>query len=868
MKYLDLFIDLERRSLVAGADSSGRPKLPALVQGDAYEVRMHFLEAMGGAGSRGYREVRPVFDALKLGLGWIDRPPTSGSWRVVVDGDATGDLPHNIGKATLAGALNGLASVTALGGLSVEAGGAANIYVLRWSDAALASPPAVSVSENRLKPKAFSRVSVYETDAGFLHILKIMQAPVAFADAFSFPPPPAVSSVMARTGTGARNAVAALLVPDGAAGSLDLTWAGLTTLILPVESLSAGSLASALNGLWEDGEVRFAVSQPRRGVYYLEFVGPLGLAEQVPPTVSMHDQESLPWPSGSLDLNTPGIELALDGAAKVSDFLLEGELSLDGVAVTLFQQPVTVANDMIDAPMALASDPAWLEELRKPKATVDYDPNQAVIGMLGYQDFAGDGVADEWQYTHNLGTLNVHVTVRDNGSGRIVPDDEYDAEILNQNQVRITFPAIPALNQYVVVISSANADAHYKPHGHGMEEIDGLQAALAALSAAGNPLDLWPSIPLDKLPTIPASKIAAPLNDGHIPANIPRLDGEGFLPLAQIPPEVPRLLADGSLAVRSRATEAWTKLLGADGLLEAALLGDPARLPGFADAVRLILSGGGAEALAMPFYLPSFIELYPGRAPAPESPEVAAADLPRPSGLLPAVHDATVEDLTIPIPAAGAPYTGNVYLNVSGAEVLLPGGGGRRGVSLADGQTAACDGRVWYRVAREGASTSYHPTDFERELLLLDVSQEMLPDGAIFTLDLPLQLAVLRSEVRAQWVLLIESGSFTRVADPAGTNIAGISWSDSPMVSLPMHLTTVRTPHRAAIRISRSGSTLTTETKLYRGAWSLSDYGPSSPGFAIRARLARFDTEDGLADPRGYVLLAFNPTKTSIATIV
>ena len=883
---LDLYIDMERRRLVAGVDNAGAPTLPPLTQGDTYEVALHFLETVGGVGARSMREVRPAYDSLKIGLGWIDRAPTSGTWRIKCGAAETGNLSHAISKSALSTALNALPTVVALGGVEVQTGGAPNIFQVRWLDPAADPAEAVlEVVENRLAPKCFARVSRYETDRGWLHLLKVSQAPIAFTDQFLFPVPPASWCAIARAGTGARNTVAALTVPDGAVGSLDLVWGGLSTIIMPVETLSSQVIEDALNNLYTDGVMRFDVTNPRRGVFYIEYVGPLGLAEHPAPTVNLHDQESAPWPVASLSLAVPGAEIALDGAPSVRGLNLEAELTLNGETVTLFQQTVTLFNDMIDVDMALVADPDWLLELHRPVATVDYDPEQAVIGMLGYQDFAGDAVASVWTYTHNLGTLNVHITVRDNVAAVRVPDNLYTAEILNANQVRITFPTPPTEDQYVVIISSANADTHYRPHGHPISEIAGLEAALAALSAAGNPLELWPMIPLDKLPMIPASKMLAPLTDAHIPANIPRLDGDGYVPLSVIPPEVPRLLADGSLGVRDRAAEAWTTLLGADGLVDAKVLGDLSRVPGFEDAVKKVLSGSGASAAAMEFALPSWAELYPGRATAPQNLEdldaasvpgsysdyaarTKAAALPRPGGLLPAVHDATVENLTLPLPTAGAPYTGNIYLNASGADVTLPGGMGRRGSTLKAGGHVACDGRLWYRVAREGTSTSYHPTDFDRELLMLDVNAAMMPVGSIFTLQLDFAAQILLSETRAQWVLIAEIGAFAAVGSGAGTNISGITWQATPVIECPLHLTSVRTPHNIGVRFTRGASAITGETKLYRGAWSPTAVVPGTGGFALRVRLARFDTEDSLPDPRGYVFLAFNPNKKSIATIV
>ncbi|MEI6035099.1 MAG: hypothetical protein WCS65_12580 [Verrucomicrobiae bacterium] len=867
---LDLYIDLEQRKLVAGPDNSAAPKLPPHVQGDTYDVSLHFLETTGGVGARTMREVRPAFDALKIGLGWIDKAPASGTWRVKCGADQTADLGFSISKQAFATALNALGTVTALGGVAVETVGAANIFQIRWNDPNVDSGDAVlEVVENRLAPKCFSRVSRYETDRGWLHIVKIFQAPIAFTDQFLFPTPPASTCAIARTGTGARNAVAALTVPDGAVGSLDLVWGGFATVILPVETLTSQAIETALNNLYTDGVQRFDVTNPRRGVFYIELMGPLGLAEQVAPGVNLHDQESLPSPVGVLSLDVPGAELALDGATSIKGLTLEGTMTLDGEAVTLFQQAITLYNDMIDTDMAIAADPDWLAEIRKPTATVDYDPAQAVIGMLGYQDFAGDAVAEAWTYTHNLGTLNIHITVRDNVSGLRVPDNLYTAEILNQNQVRITFPTPPAADQYVVIISSANADAHYSPHTHPIAEVEGLEAALEALSAAGNPLELWPVIPLDKLPTIPAAKISGPLPDALIPSNIPRLDGDGFVPLSVIPPEVPRILSDGSLAFRERTSDIWKTIIGPDGFLDTTIFGELARVPGFEDSVKKVLSGSGASAAAISFALPSYSELYPGRAVAPATPEALdAAALPRPGGLLPAIHDATITNLTIPLPTPGSPYTGNVYLNNTGADVSLPSGMGRKGTVLKAGEHAACDGRLWYRVAQQGSTTSWHPTDFERELLLLDVNEAMFPVSSIFTLLLDFEAQILRSETRAQWVVIVEIGTFASVANPAGTNISGITWGATPVITCPLHLTAIRTPHTFGVRFTRGASAITAETKLYRGAWTTSATAPAAAGFAVRARLARFDTEDSLSDPRGYVFLAMNPNKKSLATIV
>ena len=285
-----------------------------------------------------------------------------------------------------------------------------------------------------------------------------------------------------------------------------------------------------------------------------------------------------------------------------------------------------------------------------------------------------------------------------------------------------------------------------------------------------------------------------------------------------------------------------------------------------ANPQNFVATAGGEP---MKMELPSYAELYPGRATAPEdASKLDATALPRPGGLLPAIHDATITDLTLPLPAPGPSYTGNVYLNASGADVAIPGGMGRRGSTLKPGEHLACDGRLWYRVAREGSTTSYHPRDFDRELVMLDVNDAMLPVGGVFSLEIDFMAQILRSEILAQWVVIIEVGAFGRVADPAGTNISAITWSATPVIAQPIHLTPILTPHRFGVRFTRGAAAFAGQKKLYGAAWATTTEVPSAPGFAVRARLARFDTEDSLADPRGYVFLNFNPEKKSLATIV
>lgn len=862
---LKIGFSLANKTLV-GPDG-GALTLPPITQGDTLSVVLQGMELLD---TGDYRRVPIPFSTIKCGIGFVDAPPKDGTFKLRVDGEDTEALAFNTSKNAVETKLNALSSVTSRGGLKVIPGGAVNIFAIKWNDAEVVTP--ISVASMSLYPKCFSRVVTWDLDYGLIFLVKLFQAPVAFTDQFALPMSPAVTSVRVRAGTGSRNEVQRISIPAASLGEFSMTWSGLTTAIVPVRTATSAAIAAALNGLYTDDVERFRVTQPGAGYFYVEFVGPLEKAERSVLTINMESQPVIETPTGTLAMTGPGVEAALDGKAEVP-MRLEIEVINGGQSGTPVQAEVIVLNDMIDDPMAIAADPDWLEQLVDPVAWVEHDHTQIIVGERNYVASVGDAVLSIYNIPHNLGTLNVHVTVRENGGSNLrIPDDQYECEIVNANQVRITWPTPPEEDQYVVIISSSGPESYFLGHNHTTDEIFrdavSLSDILDNLAAAGNPLELWPSVPLDKLPAIPFSKLSGVISDAQLPANIVRADSAGFVPLANIPPEVPRLGPDGSMVYRLRADEAWTTLLGADGVIDPERVGDIAKLPGFADAVKQVLSGGGANSAALAFELPSYSELYPGRAVAPSTGEIAAAALPRPGGLLPAIHDASVTNLTLPIPAAGSPYTGNVYLNSSGSDVVVPGGMGRRGSTLKAGEHLACDGRLWYRVAQEGSTTSYHPRDFERELVMLDVNASMFPVGSIFTLLVDFEAQVLRSETRAQLVLLIEIGTFAAVGSGAGTNISGITWGATPVVTCPIRLTPIRTPHSFGVRFTRGTSAVTGETKLYRGAWTSTATVPGTGGFAVRARLARFDTEDSLSDPRGYVLLGFNSNKTSLATIV
>ena len=162
----------------------------------------------------------------------------------------------------------------------------------------------------------------------------------------------------------------------------------------------------------------------------------------------------------------------------------------------------------------------------------------------------------------------------------------------------------------------------------------------------------------------------------------------------------------------------------------------------------------GTTGESLGIEIPDASEMFPGKV----ATGADATKLPKPAGLLPAIHDATVDSISVPLPLPTG-FEGQVYRNDSGSLLLVPGGLGRRGGYLDPLGYAGSDGRVWYRLSRDGDSNSFYPFDFERELFMLHVNDQMLRAGSKFTLEFKLGLRLFNAITRAQYLLRIDVGS-------------------------------------------------------------------------------------------------------------
>jgi len=167
----------------------------------------------------------------------------------------------------------------------------------------------------------------------------------------------------------------------------------------------------------------------------------------------------------------------------------------------------------------------------------------------------------------------------------------------------------------------------------------------------------------------------------------------------------------------------------------------------------IVTETGVEEEETARFQLPGIFELLPGsiKPTVPESGKIVDIDLEetkadstalvigRGKGLLSASHDASVANLTLPVPAADSGNKGEVLKNNTGNRVLIPGGFGNRSTFAENGEFITSDGRLFYPVVQYG---QYVPeiftTDFASDANLFTFNDlttgEYLPENTTVTL--------------------------------------------------------------------------------------------------------------------------------------
>jgi hypothetical protein len=481
-----LFADITNRKLTTTLGGAA-VTFPAFVQGDSARIGLRFAESVDGSST----EVNKNLVSLRASIGYVDARPTSGNFVLrkgagtYVEGtNQTVPIAHDASAATVVSALAGIG----LSGFSVVKldGG----WIISSSTGSVQELSGASASGLVLElvPSSFVRVRSLVSGGKNHYEVRLIQSPLASTSSFEriVPPAPEISRVQ-EGGTDASVVwpeIQALKILPTFRGTYQIRRGYKKTAELSVDDGPA-EIQTALAALAdEDGE--FIVTNPATNIAHITFTGSMAGTAQSLLTIAVFSAP-LGDPTFTLDLNTAEVAAALRLADEIKP-VLELELTVEDEndpsiyhVLTPYRAPITMIRELNWEGLEAASNIDWL---RPPHGTsyVPFAADQIITGAQNYVAPIGNGSSTSISLTHNLGTRDLHVTVRKNSSdlAQVFPASvKFDTT----NVLTLTFATAPTTNQYVVTISTAGPKSAFQAHTHTLAQITGLGTILDDLGS-------------------------------------------------------------------------------------------------------------------------------------------------------------------------------------------------------------------------------------------------------------------------------------------------------------------------------------------------------------------------------------------------
>lgn len=803
MSDLNPYVDFDNRKLT---DESGAAfSLPPLVMSDKLNISLRGLRRTAD----GVRTVKLNLRSLKASLGPTMLPPASGGAKLrfggTVDDPETDLVPYSANGTVLMEALTGVSPDWTPAEVVLED---VACWLVRFEEQVDAAPLQVG-TENTLSPRSMVRVRAFQIYGVWWHEVRFLQAPLAFSNTYDEVLPPAPSIARLQEGGSESdsddiivNEIQQLTLPRTFRGTYVIKWNGRVSSILGIQD-GPDEIAAAVNSMWADGVERFKGTNPEDDKANIEFVGPLGDAAQNLMTVEVKSFEP-GSPTVVLDLETAEMDAAMRKTAALDKNTLVLNTGFEMELLYVEENEDPEDNDIPSRRLTVQLPATVSREQIYPEL-------EAVAGIdwlrkqvaVDYIPFDPDQVVTGQQY---------YIVSLGNGADvAFAVTHGLDSEALliavrvNGSNGRLLGPT-----EYAVVFNSANqitiTFAGTPPSAGGLQLIIACPMVESALRAHHHSV-----AQIDGLQAI--------IDDyGTRLGDLEELSPSGTI-------------------VRPDSSAPADEI----DIPDVAVAVPGARLPAAADVAGLLEADTKTRA-AFP-----------------------AANI-RPPGLLPAILDGTIDEISA-LPAD--PVAGNAYKNTGADPILIPGGLGRRGRTLKVNEFAGFDGRVWYHLTRASdTSNSFFPSDFEVELIPpITFEADTWRAGQMFALEFDLTLLLVRATTNAQWVLVIEHGTLPSESSPSpvAPNLQNVVWSATPLLTQRLVVSQLAQKRHFGCRVFRSSSNVITAEVLKQRAWFAADAAPATAQFALRARLVRFDTENSIAGAVGYAVAALTAGKASVS---
>jgi len=341
---LDLYIDTSSGQLVEGGSVVGGA-LPTLTRNDAYTLRLRLLEKKANGS---LDDIDFTGSSLKAGIGNIEEAPSSGSFKLSINGTTSSAIPYNSTAISVYTAISNNVSTVALYGSSLYGSylltaTQPNTAMSFGSDAFTLFPTSSVLVSTRRNPA---------TGIEAQQVIKLVRNPIVYADTFTTTPTAGeLTLTKLQDGSATVNETYELAVgPLAQGGSFALVFGPNSTTAIPLFQ-SAVSVQSSISSGISTVTSNISVQENGKGGYIIGFTGRLALTNVTTPlTLDASGIQFIPMRQTTLTINTAevGDAFADSGETTITP-TLEIELTQNGTPKTVYQDTVTIRKDLITA---------------------------------------------------------------------------------------------------------------------------------------------------------------------------------------------------------------------------------------------------------------------------------------------------------------------------------------------------------------------------------------------------------------------------------------------------------------------------------------------------------------------------------------
>ena len=370
--HLSLWIEPSENKLYKGWQVNALAETVTFRQGDSVDIDLHLIKRISSQYGIMDEIEFPTGAIIRFAIGKLDEEATSGSYVFTYDGDSV-TIPYNATQAQISTAINGLASITASGGVSVVK---VNATTLRINFTTTGVNDTITVDAGNLFPTCSARLLTLKVGSVSIkgsYLIKLSQSPCVYQAVWGDIPTPTISieSIIAgeakrvsitptpKSGTWLAQTTGAIypkvLNANGDTTNVPTFWTELYTEPFSVSAVASDFIYGTDTGVpaSKQGLPKFQADVKASNAYTWDFflrvsdyAKPVGYT--LPLTVDGSGIVGFKGKTASVALDTAELEVLLNGETSATAYLEIEMEELSGAKRTLLQTTCTIANDLID----------------------------------------------------------------------------------------------------------------------------------------------------------------------------------------------------------------------------------------------------------------------------------------------------------------------------------------------------------------------------------------------------------------------------------------------------------------------------------------------------------------------------------------